>query len=154
MLDVTNPAAVSVLKTCDLVGNHQVYAVYALGNTLYVGRDTVPGGGSDLLSLDISDPTNVTFCTPTGQADVSDFYSRKVLSIKASGSLLFVATTNTTDAHGEIQVRPADPATNFSPVISTFSIPSLLPSSIDVDGDNMYTAAATSPQLQVLYSPN
>lgn len=157
VLDVTDPKNISTLATCDLPGNYPARAVYLLGNVLYVGRDNVPSGGADLYSFDAQNPSATSFCTPTGQVDIntSDGYSRKVLSIRASGPLLFVATTNTTGAHGTVQIRPTDPITNFSPVVGTVDVPGLVAGGIDLDGNYLYTASqGSAQQLQVIESPN
>ncbi|MEI6660189.1 MAG: hypothetical protein WCK91_02080 [bacterium] len=138
VLDVTNPKNITQVVLCTLAGNYKATSVFILGNTLYLGRDLVPAGNSDLYAFDASDPTLASFCNPIGQADTDSlFYSNHVIGIRGSGPYLYVAVTNTTSAHGEVQIRNSDPATNFA-LISKYSFPAMSDHSIDFDGSRIY----------------
>lgn len=153
VLDVADPARPIIAASCDLPGDHQATSLFILGNTLYVGRDNVPGGGADLYAFDAADPTSPAFCAWLGKTDIAtDRYSRHVEAVRASGPYLFVATTNTTNAHGQVQVRNADPTTNFA-LIATYDMPGLAENALDLDDDSLYTASTSSPQVRVLRAP-
>jgi hypothetical protein len=153
VFDVTDSAAVAAVASCDLPGDEQATSLFLLGTVLYVGRDTVPNGGADLYAFDASDPTASSFCVPLGKTDITtDHYSRHVEALRAAGPYLFVATTNTTDAHGEIQVRDSDPTTDFT-LLGTYEIPALAEHALDFDDDSLYAAGTASPQVQTLAAP-
>ncbi len=150
VLDVTDPERMTPLATCDLPGAYQATALALLGTTLYVGRDNVPGGGEDLYAFDASDPASAAFCVPIAKTDIgTDGYSRHVQALRAAGKYLFVATNNTTNAHGQMQVRSADPATGLS-LLGTYSLPGMTENGSDLEGGFLYAAAATAPQLTVI----
>lgn len=154
-LDVTDPHNITQKAVCDLPSTQQATALFILGNTLYVGRENVPSGGEDLYAFDAADPTRPTFCAPIAKTDINnDSFSRHVQAIRGSGEYLFVETNNTTNAHGNIQIRSADPETDLE-LLSVYAITNLPENGIDLDGDTkaLYAASAgASPSLHVLTS--
>ncbi len=148
VLDVSDPKKVNPtpIATCDLRGNYQATAITVLGNTLYLGRDT-PSGTPDLLAFDATDPLSPSFCTPLGQTEVETGfldYSRHVVGIRASGPYLYIATTNTTRAHGQVQVRSVLPSSLS--LLGTFAVPLLTDNALDFDGgaNMLYIPSGTS----------
>ena len=151
VLDVTDPFSIATAATCDLPSTQQGTTLHLSGNILYVGRENVPSGGEDLYAFDATDPKSSSFCTPLGKTDINDdSFSRHVQAIFAAGDYLFVATNNTTNAHGKIQVRSSDPATNMK-ILGVFAIPSLSENSIDYNGDTNVLSAAGAGAAPGLY---
>lgn len=156
VLDVTNPQNVFEVTNAatDLPGDYKAAALFLIGNKLYVGRDAVPNGGEDLYALDVSNPLASvagTGLAVLGKTDIdTDSYSRHVQDIKVAGQYLFLATNNSTNIHGQIQIRNADLVTNFA-LIGTISIP-LIGGGLDFGGKYLYTIQNTSPQLQIFYN--
>jgi hypothetical protein len=154
VLDVTDPAHIYEVTGASYAfpTSQQAFALALTGNTLYLGRDSVPTG-EELYAFDVTNPLTATSGLPIlGKTDIAtDSFSRHVEALRVSDPFLFVATTNTTNAHGQIQVRSSDPATNFA-LIGTYSIPRLAENGIDLDDDFLYALATTSPRLIVLTS--
>jgi hypothetical protein len=113
----------------------------------------VPSGGEDLYAFDASDPTAPSFCVPIAKTDITtDGYSRHVESLRASGPYLFVATTNTTNAHGQLQIRNANPTSGLA-LLGTFAIPGLAENALDLENNSLHAASTASPQLQSIVAP-
>jgi hypothetical protein len=149
--DVTKPDTVppTLVASCDLPGTQKANSIALLGNRLYLGRDTI-SGSNDLYVFNATDPTASSFCTPLAAVDVDDdIYSRHVIGIRVSGPYLYVATTNSTNTHGEIQVRSIDPTTNLQ-ILGTRSVPTLIDNGIDFDSDanQLYTLSGGTPTLE------
>lgn len=155
VLDVSNSAHITEVTgaSCALPGTQQAYALALTGNTLYVGRDAV-SNGEELYAFDVSNLLAATSCPPLlGKADIqTDSFSRHIQAIRVSGPLLFLATNNTTNAHGQVQIRNSDPKSNFA-LLGTYSIPRLSEQGIDLDSDLLYTIATGTPQFSALASP-
>jgi len=151
VLDVSDPQHIAPVKTCDLPGSQQGTSLHMLGDTLYVGRENVPNGGEDLYAFDAHDPTGATFCTPISRVDINDDrYSRHVQAIRASGDYVFVATNNTTNAHGKIQVRSTDTTKNLSE-LETLNIDALTENGMDIDSDENVLYAVSAGNNPLLY---
>lgn len=141
VLDVTNPASMSIVTGAqvDFPGSQAARAVFLNGNTLYVGRDSVPGG-PELYALDASAPLSASGGLPILQsADVGS----GITAIRVSGQYVFLATTGS-----QLQIRNS---TDLSSV-GTFSISGLVDTAIDLYGDYIYAASASSPRLRVIKS--
>lgn len=153
VFDVTLPTSPTPLASCDLPGSYQANALALLGTTLFVGRDNVPGGSEDLYAFDAADPASTAFCTPVAKTDIgTDGFSRHVQALRASGPFLFVATNNTTNAHGQVQIRSAEPK-NLLALLGTFSVSGLAEHALDYDDATLSAASAASPQLVQLHTP-
>lgn len=155
VLDVTDPHNIVQKALCDLPNVQRATALFMLGNTLYVGRENVPSGGEDLYAFNATDPTRPTFCTPIAKTDINDDgFSRHVQAIRGSGGYLFVETNNTTNAHGNIQIRVSDTKENLK-LLGVYSIANLPENGIDLDSDanTLYAVdAGGSPSFHVLTS--
>ena len=150
VLDVSDPAHITPIASCDLPGNYQATALHILGNIVYVGRENVPSGGPDLYAFDASDPTSSTFCAWRARTDLTtDQYSRHVEALHASGQYLFITTTNTTENHGQVQIRKTDPSTNLA-LIATFDVPNLAENALDFDDNTLFIASTEKPHIQTL----
>ena len=149
VLEVTDPAHIRELTgaSCALPGTYQALALALSGTTLYLGRDSVPGG-EELYAFDVRDPLGATNCLPIlAKADsATDFFSRHIQALRVAGPYVFAATSNTTNAHGQIQIRESDPEKGFA-LIGTYSIPRLIENGIDSDGDFLYALSSTTPRL-------
>ncbi|HEY4521425.1 MAG TPA: hypothetical protein VJL57_03455 [Candidatus Paceibacterota bacterium] len=155
VIDVTDPQNMVSAVSCDLPETQRGTSLFMLGNTLYLGRENVPSGGEDLYTFDASDPTSSDFCTSAAGVDVNDdSFSRHVQAIRGSGDYLFVATNNTTNAHGNIQIRATDKTENLA-VTTSFDLDALAENGIDFDADTGLLYAVTggsSPLLHVVTS--
>ncbi len=154
-IDPANPKTISQAALCSLPGAYQGTSVYAIGNTVYVGRNKVPSGSPDLYAFDASNPLSSSFCSSIlGQADVdTGGSSRHVNALRVSGPYLFAATDNTTSSRGQLQIRSSDPASGF-PLIGSYDVApnSLSLADLDFDSDTGNIAAIISgatPSLQV-----
>ncbi|RJQ34652.1 hypothetical protein C4568_02220 [Candidatus Parcubacteria bacterium] len=150
VLDVTDPQNISIVATCDLPSSQQGTSLFMIGNMLYLGRENVPSGGEDLYTFDASDPTGDDFCASFAKADINDdSFSRHVQAIRGIGKHLFVATNNTTNAHGKIQVRDANDLVKTA----AFTLDALVENGIDFDADTGIVFAITggaNPALHFL----
>ena len=148
VLDVTNPGDIRLAQSCNLPNNQQGTSLYLLGNTLYFGRENVPSGGEDLYVFDAEDPTSSEFCTPLYATDINDDrFSRHVQALHASSNYFFVATNNTTNAHGTIQIRWQNENVNL---IRNLVLDQLIDNGMDFDGDTntLYAlSGGNSPSL-------
>ncbi len=154
VLDVTDPTNITEVLSADtdLPGNYKARALFLSGNTLYVGRDTIPGGGENFYALDVSDPlaaVSGTGLPVLGKADISIDSSSNIKDIRVSGPYLFVAINNGSNTSGQLQVRNSDMTTNFS-LISTFDSAGL----VDLDFDGNYLYAVDKSDIQVLRNPS
>lgn len=154
VLDVTNPSAVSPISgaATNLPGTQDSRALYLHGNTLYLGRDSVTAGGSDLYALDASKTMHATNGLPVmAHVDVATKAStgRHVAGIRASGPFLFVLTSNTTGSVAQLEVR--DPQTLVQKGNAyTFSDPVLR--GIDLEEELVYILSLDAPGLRALKS--
>ncbi len=148
VFDVTDPASIASVASCDLPSGQQGTALFMLGNMLYFGRENVPSGGEDLYAYDASDPAASNFCTPLARTDINDDrFSRHVQAIHGEGEYLFVATNNTTNAHGKIQIRSRE---NFA-MITALDVDALVENGIDYDADAGILYAITAGSHPALY---
>ena len=154
----TNPnIPATLVKACANVAggasSQSLSTLSLIGTKVYLGLD-VASGNDDLYAFDTTDPTSPSFCTPVGHTSVDNDgghsnYSRHVTGIRASGPYLFVATTNSTHAHGEIQVRNADPSTNFA-LLGVYDDPTLTDNSMDFDSDTDRLYVADGAAVHIL----
>lgn len=156
VLDVSDARNIALVNTCDLPGSQQGTSLYMLGYMLYVGRENVPNGGEDLYAFDAHNPTSATFCTAISKTDINDDrYSRHVQAIGASGDYVFVATNNTTNAHGKIQIRSSDRTKNLSG-LGAVNVGTLIENGMDFDsGENiLYAVSGGNNPLLHMWTSN
>lgn len=141
VLDVTDPANISEVTGArvDFPGSQTAKALYLNGTTLYVGRDSVPGG-DELYALDARNPTAASGGLPILQsADVGS----GITAIRVSGAYIFLATTGS-----QLLIRNTADLSS----VGGFSLPGLTDTALDLNGDYIYAASGSSPRLRVLKS--
>lgn len=142
VLDVTAPSAITQAGTFNAPGIQYGTAVYALGNRLYLGRET--GGGHELFVLDVSDHGAIV---SLGSAEMDlNPSTAAVRGIIVSGGLAFIATT---DANSGFQVWDVtDPANIILRADCNYSEKAI---GIDFDGIYIFAANESNHALRRIF---
>ncbi len=158
VLDVTN--CENSKSTCSisevtgartaLSGTQEGRSIDIIGNRLYLGRQSVTGGGPDVYVFDVTDPLATTNGLPTlGQVDVA----RDATSLRVSGPYLFVGTNKNAQ---ELQVLSSNPDSLASVYTRDFNVSNVLETDLDFDNGALYVVQNQdpgSPQLTILNAP-
>jgi hypothetical protein len=148
VLDVTNPANITELTNADvaLPGIQNGTALYLVGNNLYFGRQSTPGG-SDFYIFDATDPYAASGGLPIkAEKDINT----GVLWIRVVGHLAFIATPK---SKHEFQVW--DISGTAITQIADHDFPNIAAAGIDYESDIIYAGAggAGNDALRMIYSP-
>lgn len=134
-IGTSTPVSVSEVPcvACDLPGGQTLKSLTLLGNTLYAGRESTPGG-SDLYAFDVTNPATVSIL---GQTDLGT--GRGVVALRASGRLLFVGTQNTVGTGGQVELWDSNPSTFSLGAQKVVALPTLVEGGFDLD-EALYVA--------------
>ncbi len=142
VLDVTNPLAITNVNTAtqDLPGAQDGQSVYIVGNKLYFGRQSTPGG-PDLYVFNITDPT---ISLPLlGSQDIGT----GVIAIRVAGPLSFLETPK---VNKEFQVWNISNLGSIF-LIKEYNFGNVVSQGIDYEYDFVYATGQATPNFQILY---
>lgn len=142
ILDVTNPAAITTLKTVDLPGSHDAQSLYLLGTRLYVGKISGSNAEHDLYILDVSHP-NISVPILGSKDMASD-----IKSIRVSGNFAFLATS---EVNKEFQVWNISDPTAITNISKFNYVQKVL--ALDAEDSSIYTANQNANALRIIKSP-
>ncbi len=126
----------------NLPGAQNGESVYSVGNKLYLGRQSTPGG-PDLYVYDIKDPTSGL--TLLGSKDIGT----GVIGIRVAGNFAFISTPK---VNQEFQVwNIYDP--NSISNIAVYNFGNVVDQGIEYEPDFIYATGQSTPNFQILYSP-
>lgn len=126
----------------DLPGIQNGESVYIVGNKLYFGRASTPGG-PDFYVFDIKNP--LSGLTQLGYQDIDT----GVIGIRVAGRFAFFVTNK---SKAEFQVWDIS---NFSNItnIKKYNFGNIIAGGIDYEPDFIYATGDATPNFQILYSP-
>lgn len=127
ILDVTNPAAISLAGSLTLPGTMYGTSIYVLGNRVYLGRQRATGSYFDFYVLDIS--TSLSSPSILKKLQLGLGPNTAVTKILVHGNIAFLLTS---DSNAPIEIW--DAGSNASSVVKVSSCANIinLPVSIDL----------------------
>lgn len=144
VFDVTNPLNIIEIFSAnkDLPGAQNGMSLYNIGNKLYLGRQSTPGG-ADLYIYDISNPA--LGLPLLGSVDIGT----GVNAIRVAGRFAFIATPK---VNQEFQVWNISNPTSITN-ISKYNFGNVVNRGIDYNPDFIYSTGQSTPNFQIIYSP-
>ena len=145
--DVTDPANIGAISEVvaarqNLPGAQDGKSIYLIGNKIYFGRQSTPGG-PDLYVYDATDPT--TGLPLLGSQDINT----GVIGLRVAGRFAFIGTPKT---NSEFQVWNISNLVNITN-IATFNFPNIIENGMDYEPDFVYATAVGNDALRIIYSP-
>ena len=144
VFDVTDPIHMSEVTPAnqDLPGAQNGLSVFLLGNKLYVGRQSTPGG-PDLYIYGVSNP--LAGLTLLDSQDIGT----GVLAIRVAGRFAFLATPK---SNKEFQVWDISKPLAITR-IKDYSFGNIVDEGLDYESDSIYATGQATPNFQMLYRP-
>ncbi|PJA34308.1 MAG: hypothetical protein CO184_00280 [Candidatus Zambryskibacteria bacterium CG_4_9_14_3_um_filter_40_16] len=127
----------------NLTGIQNGQSLYIVGNNLYFGRQST-SNGPDLYVYDISNPQLGLNLLGVGDVETA------VTRIVGSGRFVFLATEKNGQ---EIQVWDISDSSNLSR-IKNYNLSQISKLGIDYENNFLYAVGQTTPNFQMIYSPN
>jgi len=146
LLDVTNPTAISVYTSMNVGGTQDAEVVYALGTTVYIGKDR-SASGPDLFAVNVFNPSAPQVL---GSADIPMKPGAAVMGLRVVGQLAFVGTTDSTDPFQVWDV--SNPASMSRWDTSTYDFAEKI-LDLDYEDGRVYTASQPNDALRIIYAP-
>jgi hypothetical protein len=146
MLDVTDPAAISVYSSINVGGTADAEVLYALGTTVYVGKDR-DASGPDLFGVNVYNPSSPVVI---GSADIPMKSGAGIFGLNVVGKLAFVGTTDSTDPFQVWNIENPSSIVRWDTNNYNFSEKMV---DLDYDDDRIYTANQSNDALRIIYGP-
>lgn len=143
VFDVTDPLHPVEVTAAnqDLPGSQDGASVFAIGNKLYVGRQSA--SGADIYVFDISNPPSGL--STLGSVDIGT----GAIGLAVAGNFAFIATPKTNQEFQVWNIANPSSITN----VSKYNFGNIVANGVDYESDFVYTTGQATPNLQVLYSP-
>lgn len=137
IFDVATSSAPRFVSSYNIAGDGEARSLYAVGNTLYVGRES---GGDEFDILDVTNPTSV-------QSLASKAIGNTVNALTVRGKYAFLATS---DPNNELKIFDISNLSNIT-ACSNFNFPNIA-TGIDYDNNFVYTAVRSNDGLRIVAS--
>jgi hypothetical protein len=146
LLDVTNPAAITVYTSINVGGIQDAQVLYALGTNVYIGKDR-DASGPDFFVVDVS---NVSSPVVKGSANIPMKSNTSIRGLRVVGSLAFLGTTDSTDPFQVWKITNPAAMTRWDTSTYNFSEKMM---DLDYEDDRIYTANQSNDALRIIYGP-